>query len=237
MEGIAISPDDSKDGIPDYKMLESIMEITQNPTLVADLSQERLLLLLHLLGLGLYLRDHKKLNFKLAPELEDFLMNSCSSSPKCLEQGRDLISQSSQDTDELYRNVMNLIDFLTIEVLKSMLSIEDSEIESGQLNLVEQLFSFLENPSELNKFSSTQYLLLVVLLVLGEYLNEINAIGFYLDEEITDILRKYSPTSPQHEDVLRELLREVATSQSEHTYEQFSALINYILYNILKQKF
>lgn len=227
--------EDVRDPIPDYKFMETVMDVSLEPNTVFDLSDERLLLLLHLLGLGLYLQDQKQIGFALDAPLDEFLRNTCSDSPEHLAQARILISEIPRN-EEFYMNLMNLINTIVVEFLKSSSNLTDEEIKPGQVKVVEQLFSFLQDPEEISAFSDNQFLMLVSLLVHGAHLNEINALGFYLNDEITELLRKFTPTKPSFDD-LKQALFILATEKNEHAYENFSSLINFILYNVLKNKF
>lgn len=227
--------EDTRDPFPDYKFLESVMEVSQDPQKIIDLSNERLLLLLHMMCLGLHYRGTKNLDFNLDPELEEFLINVCSDSLENLEKGREIISSITPTNNDFYKNIMNMVDFMIVEFLKTTSNLDDSHVSPGELKLVEQLFSSLEDPDELSKLSDSQFLLLVQLLVSGEYLNEINSLGFYLSEDITRLLRKFNPSKKQFEN-LKTVLGQLIESENENVYENFSALVNFIIYNFLKGK-
>lgn len=235
-EGILQDSDDRRDPIPDYKFLETVMDVSQDPRLVNELSDERVLLLLHLMSLGLYYRDKNKLNFKLDPELEKFLIYYCSDCPEELDKARALISEISPDEHNFYSNMMTMMNFIIVDFIKQSSNIDESSVKSGELKFLEQLFTFLEDQEEITKFSDTQFLLLVNLLIYGSYLNEINALGFYLTDEIIDLLKQLTPIKEQL-DLLKEHLSQVASQSNESVYENFSGLINYIIYNFLKSKF
>lgn len=228
--------DGNVDPVPDYKLLETIMDVAQDPRKVNDLSEERLRLLLHLINQGLYYRDKKDLGLGLDKDLENFLIYEFSDTPQMIEKARTIISDINPVEDDFYVNMVNLIDFLLIEFLKSTMNLDDRDIQPGTLKFVEQLFSFLQDPLENSNFTRTQILVLASLLVQGANLNKNYALGFYLNDEILDILKTLTPTEKQLDD-LQNKLTKLALEENEHVYENFSSLINYIIYNSLKHKF
>lgn len=234
-DGMSAEDYDRMDPIPDYKFLETMMDISQDPDKVMTLSNERMLLLLHLLSLGLYFRDEKNIPFDLVPELEEFLTTNCSDSPEDIMEARLIIQKLNTENKQFYNNIIDMVDFVLVEFLKSSSNLDDSEIGPGELKFTEQLFNFLEDPEEIRNFSDSQFLLLVSLLVYGGYLNEINALGFYLSDDITESLRKFTPT-PEQCELLKHHISYTVTNDNDHVYESISALINYILYNFLKHK-
>lgn len=232
-DGIAY--EDDRDPIPDYKFLESIMDVCQNPQKVYELSDERLILFIHLMSIGLYYSKLGCVSFKLDGNLQDFILHECNDCSEQLPKVRDIISQVDSQNTQLYDNVMNILNFAVNQFQYSD-CVDNNSIDVRYLNFLEQLFSFLDDPLQLDNFSEAQFIVLVNLLVHGSYLNENYSVGFYLDEELNNVLKYYTATAEENEHIAH-ILKHLVSTQKLATYESFSALINYILYNFLKNQF
>lgn len=207
-------------------LFENLSRVTRDKEQIDTLTEEQLLLLISTLIQGLILEENGEIKLTLDEKTKNFLKifkNNANFKVRAYEQ----LKQS----ENLYESMITILDKLLLRFLLP----DDTRI-STEDSFLEVLFTFLDDVELSHIFTAPNVFLLIALLHYGVYLNEINAIGFYLNEEITTTIKELTPSSENFTSVLQSI-KEFGKRNTDSLYDNVSGLVNYILENLIRERF